>query len=69
MRVRCELGRLPDGSYQATCADPPVSARGATEDDAVKRLESEIRYYFDYCPCTSATNTDCIEIEVVVAGR
>jgi len=42
-----------DGSYQASCSDPMVGARGLSPSSALDQLRGEIRYRLEMCPCSS----------------
>jgi predicted RNase H-like HicB family nuclease len=58
MRFACTITRLPDGRWLARHAGPEVGeveSRGATRAEAIDKLEGEIRYRLELCPCTGET--------------
>jgi hypothetical protein len=68
MKFVCRLSEKGDvwtGEYVGTEIGP-VRVTAPTRADAVRKLEGEIRYQLELCPCTGETYRD-IEIEVVPA--
>jgi len=66
MKFVCQLienGDVWTGEYTGTDIGP-VRVTAPTRADAVRKLEGEIRYRLELCPCTGETYRD-IEIEVV----
>jgi hypothetical protein len=66
----CTLTREPDGRWAARHEGREVgavSARGVTRDEALAKLEGEIRYRLELCPCTGETYQH-IAVEVVEGG-
>jgi hypothetical protein len=53
MFFNARIEATEDGSYQASCSDPMVSARGLTPSSALDQLRGEIRYRLEMCPCSS----------------
>lgn len=53
MLFNARIEATEDGSYQASCSDPMVSARGLTPSSALDQLRAEIRYRLEMCPCSS----------------
>jgi hypothetical protein len=69
MKFPCTLSRLPDGRWLARHTGPevgPVESRGATRDEVLAKIEGEIRYRLELCPCTGETYQH-IAVEVVEA--
>jgi hypothetical protein len=61
------LMHLADGRWLARHTGPEVGAvesRGATREEALAKLEGEIRYRLELCPCTGETYQH-IAVEVV----
>ncbi len=67
MKYRVHLGRLPGGSFTATCLEPQCTARGQTREEAVETIRREIRYRLELCPCTTVSD-DHVELEILAAG-
>jgi hypothetical protein len=42
----------------------PVSVTAPTRDEALRKVEAEIRYWLEMCPCTGQTYQH-IEVEIV----
>ncbi len=66
MRFLCQLtgnGGTWTGEYTGPDIDP-VRVTAATRAEAIRKLEGEIRYRLELCPCTGETYRD-IEIQVV----
>ncbi len=53
MLFNATIEATEDGSYQASCSDPMVSAQGLTPSTALDQLRGEIRYRLEMCPCSS----------------
>jgi hypothetical protein len=70
MRFPCTLTREADGRWLARHEGREVgavSARGATRKEALAKLEGEIRYRLELCPCTGETYQH-IAVQVVEGG-
>ena len=70
MRFQCMVTRLPDGRWLARHEGREVGAteaRGATREEALAKLEGEIRYRLELCPCTGETYQH-IAVQVVEGG-
>lgn len=69
MRFLCTLSRQSDGRWLAQHDSREVGAveaRGGSRDEALAKLEGEIRYRLELCPCTGETYQH-IAVEVVEA--
>ena len=67
MRLTCTLKRLHDGRWLARHESRDVGAvevRAATRAEAIEKIEGEIRYRLELCPCTGETYRH-IAIDVV----
>lgn len=64
MRFQAQLEASSDGSFLATCSEPPTSARGLSAASALERLRAEIRYRIELCPCSSVED-DFVVLDVV----
>ena len=67
MRFPCSIKRLASGVWTATHESRDVGAvqvRAATRDEAIEKLQGEIRYHLELCPCTGETYQH-IEVEIV----
>jgi hypothetical protein len=42
----------------------PIRVTGSTRDEAVQKMEGEIRYWLEMCPCSGQVYRD-LEIELV----
>jgi hypothetical protein len=70
MKFPCTLSRLPDGRWSARHESRevgPVESRGATRDEVIAKIEGEIRYRLELCPCTGETYQH-IAVEIVEAS-
>ena len=45
----------------------PIRVTGSTRDEALQKVEDEIRYWLEMCPC-SGQNYRNLKIEVVESG-
>jgi len=66
MKFICQLSEN-QGTWTGEYAGPdigPVRVTAPTRPEAVQKLEGEIRYWLEMCPCTGETYRD-IEVEVV----
>lgn len=69
MKFVCQLYEK-NGTWTAEHASPnvgPVSVTAFTRGEALRKLEAEIRYWLEMCPCTGQTYQQ-INIEVVESG-
>jgi len=67
MRFACTLSRLPNGQWQARHDSRDVGqleVRAATRAEAIEKLQGEIRYRLELCPCTGETYQH-IDVEIV----
>ena len=46
----------------------PIRVTGSTRDEALRKIEDEIRYWLEMCPCSGQTYRD-LKIEVVESGN
>jgi hypothetical protein len=70
MLYRVTVKRLLDGHYFARCESAPLGAlerTGASEKEALDRVQAEIEFQLEYCPCTGAAREE-VELEVVRRG-
>ena len=71
MRMACTLTRLPAGwsAVHESKDVGRVEVKALTREEAIEKIEGEIRYRLELCPCTGETYRH-IEIEVneVVGG-
>jgi len=67
MRLTCTLSRLPGGGWSAHHDSQDVGqveVRAASRELAIEKIEGEIRYRLELCPCTGETYRH-IQIEAV----
>jgi hypothetical protein len=67
MRFPCTIERIAGGGWRATHESRDVGAveaSGATRDEAIEKLQGEIRYRLELCPCTGETYQH-IDVEIV----
>ena len=66
MRLLCSLTRLPAGwsALHESKEVGRVEVKALTRDEAIEKIEGEIRYRLELCPCTGETYRH-IEIDVV----
>jgi hypothetical protein len=58
MRLNCTLKRLPTGEWWARHDSRDVGVvevRAASRELAIEKIEGEIRYRLELCPCTGET--------------
>ena len=70
MKFICEL-REKDGVWIAEHTEPnigPVVVTASTRAEALRKLEAEVRYWLEMCPCSGQTYQH-MEIELVESGR
>ncbi len=68
MRMTCTIKRLPGGwlaEHESRDAGR-VEVKALTRAEVIEKIEGEIRYRLELCPCTGETYRH-IEIEVVEA--
>jgi len=71
MRFPCILTRLPDGRWSARHESREVGtaeARGTSREEVLAKIEGEIRYRLELCPCTGETYQH-IAVQVVEAPK
>ena len=69
MKFICQLSRK-DGAWTAAHSSPnlgPVCVTAPTRDQALRKMQAEIRYWLEMCPCSGETYRN-IEIELVEAN-
>ena len=65
MRFPVTVKKLIDGKVQARCIGTvagEVSVVGATREDALERMRTEIRYRIELCPCSTVAD-DYVELD------
>ena len=70
MNFVCQLHER-NGTWTAEHASPnvgPVSVTAPTRGEALRKIEAEIRYWLEMCPCTGQTYQH-IDIEAVESDR
>ncbi len=63
MLFNARIEATEDGSYEANCSDPMVSARGLSPSNALDQLRAEIRYRLEMCPCSSVDD-DYVQLQL-----
>ena len=69
MKYICRISQK-DGVWTAEHASPdigPIHVTGSTREEAVQKIEDEIRHWLELCPCTGETYRNLM-IEAVEAG-
>jgi len=69
MKFLCRISEK-DGAWTVRYAGPdigPICVTGSTRDDALRKIEEEIRYWLEMCPCSGETYRN-LAIEVVESG-
>jgi len=66
MRVTCTVSRLPGGwsALHESRDVGRVEVKAPTRNEAIEKIEGEIRYRLELCPCTGETYRH-IEINVI----
>ena len=64
MKFEATMEAETDGSYVASCENPPCSSHGLSPASALDALREEIRYRLELCPCTGVSD-DFVELDVV----
>jgi hypothetical protein len=67
MRIACTLVRLASGRWSARHESRDagrMEVQAATREQALEKIEGEIRYRLELCPCSGETYQH-IQIEVV----
>ena len=62
-RFQVRLQHQSDGSFLVTCNAPSCLSRARTEEEALTRIRSEIRYRLEWCPCTGVDD-DYVQLEI-----
>jgi hypothetical protein len=65
MRFVCQL-RQQDGHWAVVHTGPdvgPIRVAGRTREEALRKMEAEIRYWLEMCPCSGQTRRE-IQIEL-----
>ncbi len=66
MIYRATVKHLTDGRFYARCVAAPAGlaeAHAESRDEALARLEREIRYQLELCPCSGVAR-DYVQLEV-----
>lgn len=66
MKFVCQL-KQKDGTWTGEHSSPsigPIRVTAATRDEVLRKLEAEIRYWLEMCPCSGEALRE-IEIDVV----
>jgi hypothetical protein len=66
MKLTCTLSRLANGNWLARhtgSSAGPVEVTAATRQDALTKLQSELQYRIELCPC-SGVLADTVVLEV-----
>ena len=69
MKFVCRISEK-NGVWTAEHASPdigPIRVTAATRDEALRKVEGEIRYWLEMCPCTGETYRN-IAIEAMEGG-
>ena len=67
MRFACTIERLAGGGWRATHDSGDigtVEASAVSREEAIQKLQGEIRYRLELCPCTGETYQH-IDVEIV----
>jgi len=66
MKFVCRVSQK-EGVWTAEHAGPdvgPIRVTGSTRDEALRKMEGEIRYWLEMCPCSGQTYRN-LNVEVV----
>ncbi len=69
MKFVCRISE-ENGTYTVEHASQdvgPIRVTAATRDDALRKMEGEIHYWLEMCPCSGQAYRD-LEIELVESG-
>ena len=57
MRVKCTLSRLPGGwvAVHESREVGRIEVKAPTREEAIDKIEGEVRYRLELCPCTGET--------------
>ena len=58
MKFACTLSRLTNGNWLARSTGPSlgqVEVTAPTREEALRKLRNELRYRWEYCPCTGVS--------------
>ena len=69
VKFQCQLTEQ-DGVWMGAYSGPdigPIRVTAASRDEALRKLEAEIHYWLEMCPCSGETYKD-IQIELVEAA-
>jgi hypothetical protein len=69
MKFFCRISEKEGGwiAEHASADIGPIRVTAPTRDEALRKIEGEIRYWLEMCPCTGETYRN-IAIEAVDAG-
>ena len=70
MKFACTIGRRSDGRWVIRHAGKDagtVEVTAGSREEAVKKMEDELRYRLEMCPCTGAMYKN-VQIELVEGG-
>jgi hypothetical protein len=66
MKATCTISRTPDGDWLARHESAQfgvVEVSGSSSEEALKKIERELQYRMEWCPCTGVSG-DTVEVEV-----
>ena len=69
MKFVCQISEK-DGIWTAKHASQdvgPIRVTASTRDEALRKMEGEIRYWLEMCPCSGEAYRD-LELELVESG-
>lgn len=70
MKFNCQL-RETDGTWTGAYSGPdigPIRVAASSRDEALRKLEAEIHYWLETCPCSGETYRD-VEIELTESAE
>lgn len=70
MQYKVILKSLPDGQWYARCDTTPsgvVEAQAHSREQVLQKVQNEIRYQLEYCPC-SGISTGFLQLDVTEAA-
>ena len=66
MKATCTISRTPDGDWIARHESAEfgvVEVSGSSSEEALKKIERELQYRIEGCPC-SGVSGDTVEVEL-----
>ena len=70
MKLTCTVSRLANGKWLARhtgSSTGQVEVTAPTREEALTKLRNELRYRWEYCPCTGVSE-DFVELQVRQEG-